>query len=101
MRAGDGGDDCERAVTTGHPERISAVGHGLIDQHPEVLVARKLDDLDALLPTALGDARTRGSAPTRPRVDEENGRAADRPLPSRSATTASCRARVSALGQAG
>jgi hypothetical protein len=64
-----------RAVTTGHPERIRAAGHGLIDQAAQILVATALDDLDALLLSALSDARTPGGAPTRPRVDEEHGRA--------------------------
>ena len=63
MRGSGGSDDRERAVTTGHPERIRAAGHGLIDQAAQVLVAAELDDLDALLLSALSDARTRGGAP--------------------------------------
>ena len=64
VRGGGGSDDRERAVTTGHPERIRAAGHGLIDQAPQVLVAAEFDDLDALLPSVFSYARTRGGAPT-------------------------------------
>jgi hypothetical protein len=75
LRAGGGSDDRQRAIAPGHPERIRAAGHGLIDQAPQVPAAAELDDLDALLERALGDPRTRGGAPTRPRVDEEHRRA--------------------------
>ncbi len=64
VRASGGSDDRERAVTTGHPERIRAARHSLIDQAPQVLVAAEFDDLDALLPSAFSYARTRGGAPT-------------------------------------
>jgi hypothetical protein len=64
VRRSGGSDDRERAVATGHPERIRAAGHGLIDQAAQILVATELDDLDALLPSALSYARTRGGAPT-------------------------------------
>lgn len=64
VRASGGSDDRERAVTTGHPERIRAAGHGLIDQAPQVLAAAEFDDLDALLPSAFSYARTPGGAPT-------------------------------------
>ena len=64
VRASGGSDDREGAVTAGHPERVRAACHCLIDQAPQVQAPAELDDLDALLPSAFSYARTRGGAPT-------------------------------------